>query len=166
MTTINLGQKLERPLSPIVDSVGSMLSRYNHRVSEYLVIDYMVDDEGHMQMHIFPRVPDHAEFYPNNQVFAQALEKAVSTIIGRQVEVEAEFHEKDGVTADGQKADTRVTEYCRDNAGNFTSITYPHPVSKVWLCVTKVPGLALPKEQVLGMLVEAVVESTQRLVSR
>lgn len=170
-TPVNIGEQLAKPreFAPMAKAVGKMLAKYKHKVSEFIVIDYMVDDNGFIQFHIFPRVPDHKEFYPNNQVFAsEVLESSVSKILGKHVVVEAEFHEKDGIIDDGngnlKKADTRVREYIRDSKGNFTSILFHSIVPKVWMCIKEIPGLIMPKDKVSEILVETIVEAANRAV--
>ena len=156
----------------IRDGIEEVLGDYTNLQSRFLNIDYKVDDKKRIQFHIFPRVPDHNRFYPNDQAFASAVEGAVARLIGRGADVEAEFHEKDGVgvrfSKDGEpyevKEDTRVLAYCRKDDGTHTHIKYPHPVPMLWFSVGQVPGMLYPRDELARMLAEAIVAATEKLL--
>lgn len=163
-------------------SAEGLLKSYKHRRSRFLDIDYRLDDDGFMQLHIFPRVPDYDQFLPDEQSFARALEKAVILVLGRAAQVEAEFHERlglvesftDSVGPDGKPTavstlrpgDTRVKTYYRTATGEITSVLFSKSVPKVWLCVKKIPGLMMPKARALELIVESCVEITEQLLPR
>lgn len=190
VTPVNIGDKLLNPLKGaqsvsiggLRDSAEALFKAYKHRRGRFIDIDYKLDDEGRMQFHIFPRVPDHSQFFPNNQEFARALEASVLKVFGRAAHVEAEFQEEDGVTESYQdvkgdrgkpdvkvsmkKADTRVKAYHRRPDGELTHILFHKSVPMVWLCVTKVPGLMMPRDQALEILVDTFIQTTERLLPR
>lgn len=180
---INVGEKIaldqtarkSQLVRPLVDAAKDLVEGYQHRLSRLIAIDYRLQPDGKMQFHIFPHVPDHREFYPNNQQFANAVEKAVSKIIGKHAEIEAEFHELDGTMTkfddDGTprevKQDTRVKAYYRRKDGSINaSLLYPNPVPMLWFCINNIPGLMASREQVLELIVDSIVETTENMVSR
>jgi hypothetical protein len=190
-TPVNVGEKIRKPGEPAADEVKmsslrdgaeELFDSYEHRRSRFLDVDYKLDDEGQMQLHIFPRVPDYDVFLPNNQAFAEALETAVVKVFGRAAEVVAEFNELDGVHIEFDSPDdstdindlrqnaltmdTRVDAYLRKEDGSLTHVLHTKKVPSVWFCVKRVPGLMMPKAQAMEMLVENVIETTERLLPR
>ena len=193
-TPVSVGEKIRRPQTPqegatdevemskLRDGAEELFDSYTHRRSRFIDVDYKLDDEGKMQFHIFPRVPDYEAFLPNNQAFAEALEASVVKMFGRGAEVTAEFSEVDGVhiefdspdnatsvddlRTNSLTMDTRVDAYLRKEDGSLTHVLHTRKVPMVWFCVQRIPGLMMPKKQAMEMLIETLLETTERLLPR
>lgn len=192
-TPINIGEKIRRGTAAdlanqrystqsLSEAANKIVGSMKHRRSPYLDIDYKLDDKGMPQFHIYPRVPDHNVFYPNNQVFAKAVEEAFTKMIGRGAIIEAEFHELDGSKTEFKESqgpdgktrgepyqkpcDTRVTAYLRRENGELTKFVHPTPVPMVWIRIVDLPGVMMPRAELMEILVETIVETTERFQRR
>ena len=155
---------MSQPIGPIADAANALMGSFQHRVSDFLAIDFKYDkDNRAFLFNIFPRVPDKTGFHPNNQSFAQMVEGCVAQVLGHNIAVEAEFHEENGLDDEGRKADTRVIANYRNQDGSLARTTFSKKVPMVWVRITKVP-MADPN-LILNRVTESIIEASNRLVA-
>jgi len=164
------------PVSSIANQAASLVGSYFHKAGPHVVVDYKYDaPTNKFQFHIFPRVPDYETFLPDNQTFAKAMEGAVIEVLGKSVQVDAEFHEEEGVSPSGHRLDTRVMAYWRDPSGaiqyfrgsngRMTDRKHKNPVPMVWFSVGT-GAILLDPNLVLERIAGAIVARAEKLAGK
>jgi hypothetical protein len=136
----------------------NLLESYRHKMSERLAIDFKLNPEtGEMLLHVFPNVPRHRGFYPDNQSFAKLVEDQVLLIVGPDTVIEAEFHEIDGRAPDGSPEDTTVRPQLRKPDGSPSQITYSEYTPMVFIRIEKPKRVMANLSYVLEVIVDGIV---------